>query len=48
MEERIIEDEGRTIKVKRNALGGIDDATDGALPEGGTAEGASSPDAGPG
>ena len=48
MEERIIEDEGRTIKVKRNALGGIEDATDGALPEGGTAEGASSPDAGPG
>ena len=48
MEERIIEDEGRTIKVKRNALGGIEDATDGALPEGGAAEGASSPDAGPG
>lgn len=48
MEERIIEDEGRTIKVRRNALGGIEDATDGALPEGGTAEGASSPDAGPG
>lgn len=48
MEERIIEDEGRTIKIKRNALGGIEDATDGALPEGGTAEGASSPDAGPG
>ena len=48
MEERIIEDEGRTIKVKRNALGGIEDATDGALPEGGTAEGASSPEAGPG
>ena len=46
MEERIIEDEGRTIK--RNALGGIEDATDGALPEGGTAEGASSPEAGPG
>ena len=48
MEERIIEDEGRTIKVKRNALGGIEDATDGALPEGGAAEGASSPDAGSG
>ena len=48
MEERIIEDEGRTIKVKRNALGGIEDATDGTLPEGGAAEGASSPDAGPG
>ena len=48
MEERIIEDEGRTIKVRRNALGGIEDATDGALPEGGAAEGASSPDAGPG
>ena len=48
MEERIIEDEGRTIKVKRNALGGIEDATDGALPEGGAAEGASSPEAGPG
>ena len=48
MEERIIEDEGRTIKVRRNALGGIEDATDGALPEGGTAEGASSPDAGSG
>ena len=48
MEERIIEDEGRTIKVKRNALGGIEDAPDGALPEGGTAEGASSPEAGPG
>lgn len=46
MEERIIEDEGRTIKVRRNALGGIEDATDGALPEGGAAEGASSPDAG--
>ena len=48
MEERIIEDEGRTIKVRRNALGGIEDATDGALPEGGAAEGASSPEAGPG
>ena len=32
MEERIIEDEGRTIKVKRNALGGIEDATDGTAP----------------
>ena len=39
---------GRTIKVKRNALGGIEDATDGALPEGGTAEGAGSPEAGSG
>ena len=46
MEERIIEDEGRTIKVKRNALGGIEDATDGALPEGETPEGASSPESG--
>ena len=46
MEERIIEDEGRTIKVKRNALGGIEDATDGALPEGETPEGAHSPEAG--
>ena len=46
MEERIIEDEGRTIKVKRNALGGIEDATDGALPDGETPEGASSPEAG--
>ena len=44
MEERIIEDEGRTIKVKRNALGGIEDATDGALPDGETPEGASSPE----
>lgn len=44
MEERIIEDEGRTIKVKRNALGGIEDATDGALPEGETPEGAGSPE----
>ena len=44
MEERIIEDEGRTIKVKRNALGGIEDATDGALPGGETPEGASSPE----
>ena len=43
MEERIIEDEGRTIKVKRNALGGIEDATDGAA-EGETPEGASSPE----
>ena len=32
MEERIIADEGRTIKVKRNALGGIEDATDGTAP----------------
>lgn len=46
MEERIIEDEGRTIKIKRNALGGIEDATDGALPDGETPEGASSPEAG--
>lgn len=46
MEERIIEDEGRTIKVKRNALGGIEDATDGALPDGETPEGAKSPEAG--
>ena len=43
MEERIIEDEGRTIKVKRNALGGIEDATDGAA-DGETPEGASSPE----
>ena len=43
MEERIIEDEGRTIKVKRNALGGIEDATDGAA-DGETSEGASSPE----
>lgn len=46
MEERIIEDEGRTIKVKRNALGGIEDATDGALPDGEALEGAHSPEAG--
>lgn len=46
MEERIIEDEGRTIKIKRNALGGIEDATDGALPDGETPEGAHSPEAG--
>ena len=46
MEERIIEDEGRTIKIKRNALGGIEDATDGALPEGEALEGAHPPKAG--
>ena len=46
MEERIIEDEGRTIKIKRNALGGIEDATDGALPDGETPKGAHSPEAG--
>lgn len=40
MEERIIEDEGRTIKVKRNALGGIEDATDAAVPADGTDGGA--------
>ena len=38
MEERIIEDEGRSIKVKRNALGGIEDATDGTAPSGDAAE----------
>lgn len=37
MEERIIEDEGRTIKVKRNAVGGIEDAVDAAAPAGGAA-----------
>lgn len=37
MEERIIEDEGRTIKVKRNAVGGIEDAVDGTAPAGGAA-----------
>lgn len=42
MEERIIEDEGRTIKVKKNAVGGIEDAVDStapAAPAGGAAEG---------
>ena len=42
MEERIIEDEGRTIKVKKNAVGGIEDAVDDTAPtEGDTQNNAS-------
>lgn len=38
MEERIIEDEGRTIKVKKNAVGGIEDAVDDTAPTEGDAQ----------